>query len=69
MVLEIFALRLLSAEGSGFDLSSFKVVMLEENIAGGEEADVLLEKVFLEKGKVLLLLPPPFVSDGCRVKC
>lgn len=42
-------LGLLSAEGAGFDLSSFKVVILEGSIAEGGEANVLAgERVFGE---------------------
>ena len=37
---QIFLLRLLSAELSGFDLSSFQAVILEAKIAGGGEANV-----------------------------
>lgn len=38
-----------SAEGSGFDLSSCKAVILEENAAGGGEATVLAGKSFWRK--------------------
>ena len=77
-------LRLLSAEGSGFDLSSFKIkaVILEANTGGGGEANALAGECFWRKPNVLLLcLPPPLqdlpfqnklhlsFSNGCRVVC
>ena len=37
---QIFLLRLLSAECSGFDLTSLQAVILEANTAGGGEENV-----------------------------
>lgn len=48
----------LSAEGSGFDLSSGTAVILEDNTAGKGRQTCQLVKVFLEKANVLWLFPP-----------
>lgn len=58
--------RLLSAEGSGFDLSPFTAVILEDNVAGRGEANALAGEVFLRKPNVLLLCLfffPLFIPD------
>lgn len=57
-------LGLLSAEGAGFDLSSFKVVILEGSIAEGGEANVLAgERVFGEsKCSFAFFFSPVFIS-------
>lgn len=53
-------LGLLSAEGAGFDLSSFKVVILEGSIAEGGEANVLAgERVFGESKCSFAFFFPP----------
>lgn len=63
VVLEWVLLRLLSAEGSGWDLSSFKAVILEVSIAGGGEANVLAGRSVFGKSKCSFAFSPFFISS------
>lgn len=55
-----FLLRLLSAEGSGFDLSGFQALILEGSCWGRGGKRISGRKGFWRKPNVLLFfLPPP----------
>lgn len=52
-------LRLLSAEGSGFDLTSFKAVVLDYNTLGGGEASVLAGESVFRESQMFCFAPLP----------
>ena len=68
---QIFLLRLLSAERSGFDLSSFQAVILEANTAGGGEANVWAGESFFAESQMFFYFAPahPFQTFHFRANC